>query len=65
MTKKDFELIAATLKATRPPQQMENEFAISQQTMQHLIICREIADALATTNPRFDRERFLAACGVQ
>jgi len=24
-----------------------------------------IADALATDNPRFDRERFLVACGVQ
>jgi hypothetical protein len=25
---------------------------------------RQIADALETDNPRFDRDRFLTACGV-
>ena len=28
-------------------------------------ICEHFADQLADTNPRFDRDRFLAACGVQ
>lgn len=28
-------------------------------------IARAFADALATTNPRFDRARFLRACGVE
>ena len=65
MTRKDYILIAAALKLGLPPQQMENQFALSQQYMQNLICCRNIADALASDNPRFDRERFLKACGVQ
>lgn len=28
-------------------------------------ICRRFADACARTNPRFDRARFLRACGVE
>lgn len=27
-------------------------------------VAHQIADALATDNPRFDRERFLKACGL-
>ena len=51
MTKKDFELIAATI-AYLPAGPARRETA------------RLFADALATTNPRFDRARFLRACGV-
>ena len=28
-------------------------------------LCRRFAIRLADTNPKFDRERFLAACGVE
>lgn len=67
MTKKDFELIAAALRASRPdPMRIaaseeyiegcENQFRLS---------CETITKAVQTTNPRFDRARFLAACGVQ
>lgn len=28
-------------------------------------VCRRFADACAKTNPRFDRDRFLRACGVE
>jgi hypothetical protein len=28
-------------------------------------ICEDTADALASTNPNFNRSRFLAACGVE
>ena len=28
-------------------------------------ICEHFADELECTNPKFDRERFLAACGVE
>lgn len=31
---------------------------------QHRDICEHFADHLAETNPRFDRDRFLAACDV-
>jgi hypothetical protein len=51
VTKKDFQLIADTIRYNLGPP------------------CREraaeaFADALRSTNPRFDRERFLRACGV-
>ena len=55
MTKKDFELIARTL-ADWPRTDDEHE------SWEHG--CRHFADALATTNPRFDRAKFLQACGV-
>jgi hypothetical protein len=53
MTKKDFELIAEALFLSR---EAEDDIAN---------ICQRMADTLATTNPRFDRERFLIACGVK
>jgi len=31
---------------------------------QHVIDCEAVADVLASTNPRFDRDRFLRECGV-
>ncbi len=31
---------------------------------QNQAICEHFADGLAETNPKFDRKRFLAACGV-
>lgn len=63
MTKKDFELIAAVLKAARINYHYREVMDIL--TEHHNRMCTEIADALATTHPRFDRARFLAACGVQ
>jgi len=59
MTKKDFELIAAALANERTPFMVgHHKYAIDN-------IALTLVDALATTNPRFDRARFLAACGVQ
>ncbi len=59
MKKKDFELIARVLKL----------HAINSQgidTEQRLIIslCDSFADELEHTHERFDRERFLNACGM-
>ena len=53
MTKKDYELIASTLRA--------QEY-IAGLTYETLV--KNLATALADTNPRFDRARFLTACGV-
>jgi hypothetical protein len=60
MTSKDFELIAAALLAAKPDGKAAQKGYIS------WVQCvTNIADALATTNPRFDRARFLqAATGV-
>lgn len=58
MTKKDYVAIAdafvqAAADKTRRPESRD------------WVIARYIADALARDNARFDRGRFLAACGVQ
>lgn len=63
MTRKDFKAIAEIIKGNV-------EFI--KQTDGHCYNCRErirniadeLADYLSTQNPRFDRKRFLEACGV-
>lgn len=59
MTRKDYILIAEALKVSRLRAEREdialgNDYA-----------AKAIADALGRDNPRFDRERFLKAAGVQ
>lgn len=58
MTKKDYERIAAALAASKMDRPTDA------QIVQHRFSCARIADALAADNTRFDRARFLAACGV-
>ena len=57
MTRKDFELIAGVLK------DISNSNKVVGDTAENLMYQVRIAmsDALATTNPRFDRTRFLTA----
>jgi len=60
MTRKDFQLIADVIKpwVTRDGTPgVEDALCAS--------IARDFADRLASTNPNFDRARFLAACGVE
>ena len=58
MTRKDYILIAAALNdAARWPTSVERRSLD--------MIADALADALARDNPRFDRERFLKAAGVQ
>lgn len=64
MTRKDFELIAATLYAAAPIQQGSTSLAYQVACGQHRRTCEEFAIRLSVLNPRFDRARFLAACGV-
>ena len=54
MTHKDFELIAQTIRSSMS---YKNEGT-------RRCVAFDFADALAETNPNFDRERFLKACGV-
>lgn len=58
MTRKDYVLIAAAIAAAEIHAMDGAEYA-------RKCIAHNIALALATDNPRFDRERFLKACGVQ
>lgn len=63
MTRKDYELIARAFTLARP---------IAPPTTPVLraahgatdALARELGDLLALDNPRFDRGRFLKACGV-
>jgi hypothetical protein len=59
MTRKDFQLIADVIA----------EMSVKHPEMFRLgasaLFAHNLADALATTNPRFDSERFLTACGVK
>jgi hypothetical protein len=72
MTKKDYELIARTLNGEKPGAEPEDYCDWSPEQWhahdamwrQWRTVCCRFADVLAADNPRFDRARFLAACGV-
>lgn len=53
MTKQDFELLARTIGDSRDEYRSNTA---------HAYFARKMADVLATTNPRFDRSRFILAC---
>lgn len=61
MTKKDFELIANTFMQYFTDLQagkLESEASVS-------LFGERLAEALATTNPLFNKRRFLDACGIE
>jgi hypothetical protein len=62
MTKKDFILLAKVMK------EYNDAMARTSYKVTGDALTREItfklSDALATTNPAFDRTRFLEACGI-
>lgn len=65
MTRKDFQLIADVLRTERERSRqyvtVNNPRACTE--LDHLDqIAESMADALVTTNPRFNRSRFLNAC---
>ena len=64
MTRKDYILIADALKNAQPMCKL-NDFADEMVSACHRDVARTLADALGRDNPRFDRERFLKAAGVQ
>jgi hypothetical protein len=58
MTRKDYELIARSIFVDR--ESLEDN---QKQTAD--FIARGLAEQLEAMNPRFDRARFLSACGVK
>jgi len=56
MTRKDYNLIAEVLRDSL-------DLIVDDLALEAL--ASNFADELATDNPRFDRARFLAACGVK
>lgn len=73
MTRKDYVLLSDAIKSWSLPEGgvrhqtrldvMGPSFCRGYQ-MAHADTARAVADALAQDNPRFDRARFLKACGV-
>jgi hypothetical protein len=64
MTRKDYVLIAVALRDTLLIDCPTEEFLNGAIAARDSAVLR-VADALGRDNPRFDRERFLKACGVQ
>ena len=58
MTRKDYVLIAATLKTVLTESGSPCPRTVG-------LVAHELSINLSVDNPRFDRERFLKACGVQ
>ena len=66
MTRKDFELIASAIRTRTPSRVARTNAAMDAGAFQACEdIARRLADTLADTNPRFDKARFLRACGVE
>lgn len=69
MTRKYFEMLAAALKSTNPALtasgELDYETACAAATEQWFKTTRKIADACAQMNVRFDRSRFMRACGAE
>lgn len=65
MTRKDYVTLAESIRTSR---HMAMKYAVGERQDEQLIAtdrtAKHVADALQSDNPRFDRERFLKACGV-
>lgn len=59
MTRKDYVMIAETLADL-----MADFNNGGDDTISLTLVAVELAETLAKDNPRFDRDRFLTACGV-
>jgi capsule polysaccharide export protein KpsE/RkpR len=59
MTRKDYQLIAEVIREQGADLVYQNS-----EKARHDLTAHALADALALDNPRFDRARFLTACGV-
>jgi hypothetical protein len=63
MSRKDFRLIAETIRLLPSFETYQQDGKLyACDVVNFSAICRRFAEALRTTNPRFDAERFIAAC---
>lgn len=61
MTRKDFELIAGVIQDQRD----HRAATVDDQKSVLDAVAKRLADKLSTTNPNFNRDRFLRAAGVE
>lgn len=66
MTKKDYERLAQLVRYTRQniSDEMPEDYLIGFKVATR-IMAHNMCTALQLDNPRFDRERFLKACGIE
>ena len=66
MTKKDFDAIARALRDARDAALVTAESEGGKRVVTQVFdsLCRDLAPRIASTNPKFDRSRFLIDCGV-
>lgn len=70
MTKKDYELIAeAVLNAASYAERKHNNGYIDKKALEATndgiyYVVRELAESLASENPKFDHDKFMEACGI-
>lgn len=62
MTRKDYELLAEAIRLTRSKAEWRG-ISLDQDTL--TAAAESMAQLLEYDNPRFDRARFLTACGVK
>lgn len=63
MTKKDYELIAATIHDQIKA--WDNPVFPQERVLGIEILADALADRLELDNPKFDRQKFLTACGIK
>jgi hypothetical protein len=61
MTRKDFEIVATALRQGTAYACYQNS---SHARNQHALMCNDMATSFSGLNPRFDRSKFLKACGL-
>jgi hypothetical protein len=61
MTRKDFNLIAETIRLLPSFETQDGQRSPTDVVRFSALVCR-FSEALATTNPRFNASRFVAAC---
>lgn len=66
MTRKDFQAIAKSLKDSRPDMSRTSMAKAGRDSayVQWTITVEKFTGMCAAQNPNFDRDRFLAACGI-
>ena len=65
MTRKDFEAIAGAIRsAAIPGWDKSNDMAEAAYGQGVNDVARALADVLENSNPNFDYQRFMSACGV-
>ena len=65
MTRKHYRQIASALRCLRKFEAHDFEMSeIVAHAVRFSSVVDALANVLATTNPRFNRDRFLAACGI-